>query len=432
MKNGLLLFIFFLVNIPSFGQTIHFLGFINTDPGDQAMKGNLTTIAELNQLAETVRKSGQTVNVVFMEYKELSVSKIKKSVQSLKTGPDDAVFCYVASHGWNDGTTDTPMIAFNKANQNFASNSINLREISEIFRTKNVRLKVVIGESCNVLAPVKRSRSGPEPTYNYQAEAISRLFREASGEILFWSAKTGQKSVIDIENGGVFAQSFLSQLRREMSNPVSRNPDWEQVMKKTSLATSSRADDLGFVQNPERIVTGLRYGIIPFAKAERILVEEEKPSHYKGFDLEIKTDRGRENLVYQRADTMKLFVRVSQPAYLRLIYLLQDGTQTLLLNNYYVSSKDTNTFVTVPGPFICSSPFGDELLMAFASDSIFPALNTTKVGKFHFINGTFKNSVEKSRGIYNDSTQTGSPIQVPASVGAKIVEDKLFVTTKDN
>ena len=54
-----------------------------------------------------------------------------------------------------------------------------------------------------------------------------------------------------------------------------------------------------------------------------------------GLKVEAWTNKGNGPLYYTEGETMTIFGRVNQPAYLRLLYILADGKRTLLKDNYY-------------------------------------------------------------------------------------------------
>ena len=61
-----------------------------------------------------------------------------------------------------------------------------------------------------------------------------------------------------------------------------------------------------------------------------------------GLEVNVWTDKGRDPVYYIEGETMKVFGRVNQPAYLRLLYILAgDRKYTLLQDNYYIDfSRD--------------------------------------------------------------------------------------------
>ena len=93
---------------------------------------------------------------------------------------------------------------------------------------------------------------------------------------------------------------------------------------------------------------------------------------------------GRGPLSYTAGDTVKIFARVNQPAYLRLLYTLADQRRTLLVDNYYIRPAEVGSSVEI-GAFFCDAPFGTELLIAAARTEKFPAIQTREVEGYHVL-----------------------------------------------
>ena len=103
---------------------------------------------------------------------------------------------------------------------------------------------------------------------------------------------------------------------------------------------------------------------------------------------------------------MKVFGRVNQPAYLRLLYILADRKYTLLQDNYYVDSSGVNTDIEI-GEFVCVPPFGAEILVVAARTEKFPFIQTYEENGYFFLVDqdpesaarTFRGEDEDTRGM---------------------------------
>ena len=93
-----------------------------------------------------------------------------------------------------------------------------------------------------------------------------------------------------------------------------------------------------------------------------------------GLQVEMWTNKGSENLLYIKGETMKVSVRVNRAAHIRLLYILADGRRTLLHDNYYVDQSKVNRVVEIPEEFECAPPFGAELLVVAARTEEFPPI----------------------------------------------------------
>lgn len=100
--------------------------------------------------------------------------------------------------------------------------------------------------------------------------------------------------------------------------------------------------------------------------------------------VETWTNKGSESLIYTEDETMKVFARVNQPAYVRLLYILADGRYTLLHDNYAIDASRTHTDVEI-GEFVCKPPFGIELLVVAARTKPFPVIETYKEDGYHYL-----------------------------------------------
>jgi hypothetical protein len=125
-----------------------------------------------------------------------------------------------------------------------------------------------------------------------------------------------------------------------------------------------------------------------------------------GLEIDIWTDKGRDPVYYTKDETMKVFGRVNQPAYLRLLYILADRKYTLLQDNYHVDPSRINTDVEI-GEFVCAPPFGAEILVVAARTEKFPPIQTYEEnGYFFLVNQdpasaarTFRGEDEDTRGM---------------------------------
>ena len=84
-------------------------------------------------------------------------------------------------------------------------------------------------------------------------------------------------------------------------------------------------------------------------------------------------------------ETMKVFVHVNQPAYIRMLYILAgDRKYTLLENNYYIDLSRINSEVEI-GEFVCAPPFGAEMLVVAARTEKFPPIETFEDNGYFFL-----------------------------------------------
>lgn len=118
-----------------------------------------------------------------------------------------------------------------------------------------------------------------------------------------------------------------------------------------------------------------------------------------GLEVEVWTGEGRDHVVYTEGDQVKIFVRVNQPVYLRLLYTLADQRRVLLIDNFQIQPSEVNRPVEV-GNFRCIPPLGTEFLVVAARTEEFPAIQTRTEGKYNLLVDSDAESAARSfRGL---------------------------------
>lgn len=121
--------------------------------------------------------------------------------------------------------------------------------------------------------------------------------------------------------------------------------------------------------------------------------------------VDVFTNKGRSNLIFMENERMKLYVKANRECYLRFIYHLADGSKVLLMDDYYISRDMANKAVELPDEFICSEPFGAELLVLNAQTSKFEPLDTFDQYGYRFIEEPMESIIGKTRGFKKVVTQ---------------------------
>lgn len=109
----------------------------------------------------------------------------------------------------------------------------------------------------------------------------------------------------------------------------------------------------------------------------KLLAEGERVDG--GLRVEVWTGKGDRNLVFSEGDEVKLFMRVNQPAWVRLFYLLANKAKVPLEQGYFIDASKVNRAVEYPDSFEVSPPFGIEQIFAVAYTTEPPPLRTKKV-----------------------------------------------------
>ncbi len=115
--------------------------------------------------------------------------------------------------------------------------------------------------------------------------------------------------------------------------------------------------------------------------------------------VESWTNHGDENLIYTEGETMKVYVKVNKPCYIRFIYHAADGSKVLLLDNYYIDASNVNKVYQIPEEFECTAPFGVETLQINAQTAKFTPLNVRKEYGYAFITDNLEEVIAKTRGF---------------------------------
>lgn len=141
---------------------------------------------------------------------------------------------------------------------------------------------------------------------------------------------------------------------------------------------------------------------------QKAISENKISSHISTLKLSIKTNKGNENVSFVEGEKMTLSFNISAPGYLRIVYRLADGTLISLIEDYKVGLKEINKWIQIDEDFICSSPFGYENLIAFASTTPFPELQILKNDDgYDVIQQPINQVLTNTRGMKRQSEKEG-------------------------
>ncbi|MBU1008835.1 MAG: DUF4384 domain-containing protein [Bacteroidetes bacterium] len=116
-------------------------------------------------------------------------------------------------------------------------------------------------------------------------------------------------------------------------------------------------------------------------------------------NIDVWTNKGNDMPVYTRNDSMNIYFTANKSCYIRLIYLLADGTKTLLIDNYRVDESMTNQVITYPEPFVCDAPFGSEIIQVMAQTAPFGQLQVYQQYGYTMIREDLKGIMLNYRGM---------------------------------
>lgn len=175
---------------------------------------------------------------------------ITNRINTLSVNERDVIFFYSSTHGWNDGTSEYPMLVLETGAAASNENSVNLKTIYNQLTQKKGRLTIVLGEACNALLS-SRPKAGPartasHPPIEVNAQHIRDLFLRSKLGILACSSRRGQVSVSDREEGGRFTQAFFNIFEKYTSNNFrDGNPSWQRIMGDVKTKTNAISRELG-------------------------------------------------------------------------------------------------------------------------------------------------------------------------------------------
>ena len=179
---------------------------------------------------------------------------------------------------------------------------------------------------------------------------------------------TVRAALRDVHTGEFLASTVVRFLETQLRSPVAFKPsNYEQAQTEIEA----------FVPNYEP----------PIRESETVtpkVLSGDRFSPIGELKVEVRTDKGSSPLYYTAGETMKVFGRVNQPAYLRLLYILADGRRTLLHDNYYIGPSQVNNDIEI-GEFVCAPPFGTELLIVAARTETFPEIETYQENGYSFL-----------------------------------------------
>lgn len=118
--------------------------------------------------------------------------------------------------------------------------------------------------------------------------------------------------------------------------------------------------------------------------------------------IELQTNKGNRGIVFDEGEDLKLYVRVNQPAWIRLIYVLTSGDHVPITQEWFVDESKVNQLVEYPDSFEIVAPFGVEMIHAMASNERPPMLFTTSAiidGEAYDVIQDGANQVVRTRGL---------------------------------
>lgn len=144
-----------------------------------------------------------------------------------------------------------------------------------------------------------------------------------------------------------------------------------------------------------------------FAMIEKEKLIKAKAMINGGAKLELWTNKGNEGLIYKEGEKLRLLIRMNKIGYVRLINYWADGTQVLLLDNYYIDYRKVNRILQLPLEWEVACPCGVEFVQANAQHTEFVPLDTKVEDGFSYIVNDLDEVIIRNRADHEKAVTSG-------------------------
>ena len=145
-------------------------------------------------------------------------------------------------------------------------------------------------------------------------------------------------------------------------------------------------------KSPENAATGTETRQLPqnapASKAPETSPATQETVIPSGGEISVtcKSEKGRGSVHYKSGQTLRLYLKVSGPCYVRCLYKRADGRVALLDDNRQISAADADKWLEIGRSWKVYEPYGEEWLYVLAQNAPFEALPTSTGGTLAFIN----------------------------------------------
>ena len=231
-------------------QKLHKIIFAATDDkriGSSVKVDNNRACEEIDAIAGYI---GYEVIDYVKNGRDCTKQNLMNVLNGLNCSPQDIVFFYYSGHGAhaNAGLEDKfPQMCMN--NPAVQSLFVPVRQVEDIIRSKNPRLRIIITDCCNDIdesgiVSVKsflEEKKGATVVKANVADNYKRLFVNTRGKVMATSSKLGQTSgcAVDKEGhdlGGYYSLFFWSVLAKYCEEGTA--PKWEDIINTTKSAVA--------------------------------------------------------------------------------------------------------------------------------------------------------------------------------------------------
>jgi hypothetical protein len=115
------------------------------------------------------------------------------------------------------------------------------------------------------------------------------------------------------------------------------------------------------------------------------------------FEVNIYSNKGNAEIALIEGEQIVFTVIANKACFVRLIYVMADGSKVLLLDNKEIKEEQVGKAIEISPAFECSEPFGKEILLLNAQTQPFLPLKTNLKDGYTFINEDIQNIVQNNR-----------------------------------
>ena len=203
--------------------------------GEDDAYDNLALNKELKAIAQCLGIEISITNIT--ANRAYNKRNLTNAITNLRPAKNDIVFFCFNGHGfrWDDQKDMYPNICMIGPNDDVYGNYVATTDIYNAIKNKGARLSVVITDCCNS----KYGERGPRQKENTlfsrsntraSKKRMGELFLGTKGMILATAAKPGEYAWSFDGTGSAFTQSFISQLRKEVSATRTETPSWQRLL----------------------------------------------------------------------------------------------------------------------------------------------------------------------------------------------------------
>lgn len=183
------------------------------------------------------------------------------AIKETKPGKNDIVFFCFNGHGfrWDNQKDKYPNICMQGPNDDTDGHYVLTTDIYNALLKLKARLTICFTDCCNSKIGDYAPSQTDNTLYSRANTRVSKkrmrdLLLNSEGSILATAAKPGEYAWSFGGSGSAFTQSFIAQLRKEVSSSNTQPVSWETLMDNTIKQARKKTEDCDNVQNGMRFV----------------------------------------------------------------------------------------------------------------------------------------------------------------------------------